>query len=96
MKLLKLWMVMAVVAAVSGIAYAGQTVDNVKAKGFVQVGVNGELFGFGKPDEIRCMARSRCGYRTRNCGSDIRRRQQDQIHSVDGSAAFHCASVRGS
>ena len=51
MKLLKLWLVMAVVAALSGIAYAGQTVDNVKAKGFVQVGVNGELFGFGKPDE---------------------------------------------
>lgn len=51
MKLLKLWLVVAVVAAISGVAYAGQTVDNVKAKGFVQVGVNGELFGFGKPDE---------------------------------------------
>ncbi|MBU0651419.1 MAG: amino acid ABC transporter substrate-binding protein [Proteobacteria bacterium] len=52
MKLLKLWLlVMAVVVALSGAAFAGQTLDNVKAKGFVQVGVNGELFGFGKPDE---------------------------------------------
>ncbi|PIV06687.1 MAG: amino acid ABC transporter substrate-binding protein, partial [Syntrophobacterales bacterium CG03_land_8_20_14_0_80_58_14] len=54
MKLSKLWllvMCMAVVVALSGVAFAGQTVDNVKAKGYVQVGVNGELFGFGKPDE---------------------------------------------
>ena len=51
MKLLKLWLVLAVVAAFSGVAFAGQTFDNIKAKGFVQVGVNGELFGFGKPDE---------------------------------------------
>jgi general L-amino acid transport system substrate-binding protein len=52
MKLSKLWLlVMAVVVALSGVAFAGQTFDNVKAKGFVQVGVNGELFGFGKPDE---------------------------------------------
>ena len=27
------------------------TLDDVKAKGFVQVGVNGDLFGFGKPDD---------------------------------------------
>lgn len=27
------------------------TLDEVKAKGFVQAGVNGDLFGFGKPDE---------------------------------------------
>ncbi|MDK9709060.1 MAG: amino acid ABC transporter substrate-binding protein [Desulforhopalus sp.] len=27
------------------------TLDDVKAKGFVQTGVNGDLFGFGKPDE---------------------------------------------
>ncbi len=51
MKLLKLLLVMAVVVALSGVAVAGQTFDNVKAKGYVQVGVNGELFGFGKPDE---------------------------------------------
>ena len=51
MKLLKVWLVLAVVVALSGMAFAGQTFDNVKAKGFVQVGVNGDLFGFGKPDE---------------------------------------------
>ena len=52
MKLSKLALsVMAVVVALSGVAFAGPTLDNVKAKGYVQVGVNGELFGFGKPDE---------------------------------------------
>jgi len=29
----------------------GGTLDDVKAKGYVQVGVNGQLFGFGMPDE---------------------------------------------
>jgi general L-amino acid transport system substrate-binding protein len=38
------------VFAVIGSASAG-TLDDVKAKGFVQVGVNGDLFCFGKPDE---------------------------------------------
>jgi len=52
MKLSKLWLlVLAVLIALSGVALAGPTLDNVKTKGFVQVGVNGELFGFGKPDE---------------------------------------------
>lgn len=32
-------------------AQAGETLDAVKARGFVQVGVNGGLFGFGMPDE---------------------------------------------
>ncbi|BBO85663.1 ABC transporter substrate-binding protein [Desulfosarcina ovata subsp. sediminis] len=27
------------------------TLDDVKSKGFIQVGVNGDVFGFGKPDE---------------------------------------------
>jgi len=43
----------AVVAAfclTTGVAMAG-TLDDVKAKGFVQAGVNGDLFGFAKPDE---------------------------------------------
>lgn len=35
---------------VAGAAAAG-TLAEVKAKGFVTAGVNGELFGFGKPDE---------------------------------------------
>lgn len=38
------------VFALIGSASAG-TLDDVKGKGFVQVGVNGDLFGFGKPDE---------------------------------------------
>lgn len=37
--------------AFSGLASAGKTLDAVKAKGFVQVGVNGQLFGFGMPDQ---------------------------------------------
>jgi general L-amino acid transport system substrate-binding protein len=32
-------------------AVFGGTLDDVKAKGYVQVGVNGQLFGFGMPDE---------------------------------------------
>ncbi len=31
--------------------WAGETLDTVKKKGFVTVGVNGSLFGFGQPDE---------------------------------------------
>jgi general L-amino acid transport system substrate-binding protein len=48
----RLSMVFAVIAvfALIGSVSAG-TLDDVKAKGFVQVGVNGDLFGFGKPDE---------------------------------------------
>ncbi len=34
----------------AGMAMAG-TLEDVKAKGFIQAGVNGDLFGFGKPDE---------------------------------------------
>ncbi|MBU1712975.1 MAG: amino acid ABC transporter substrate-binding protein [Proteobacteria bacterium] len=51
MKLFKLCLVVGIVFAISGVAFAGQTFDSVKAKGFVQVGVNEGLFGFGKPDE---------------------------------------------
>ncbi len=40
----------AAICLTAGVATAG-TLDDVKAKGFVQAGVNGELFGFGKPDE---------------------------------------------
>jgi general L-amino acid transport system substrate-binding protein len=36
--------------AVGG-AMAGETLDAVKARGAIQVGVNGALFGFGMPDE---------------------------------------------
>ncbi|EKD22239.1 MAG: hypothetical protein ACD_87C00090G0001 [uncultured bacterium] len=50
MKLMKLLLIITIVL-LSGVGFAGQTVDNVKAKGFVQAGANGDLFGFGKPDE---------------------------------------------
>ena len=43
-------MVAAAVIATAGLAMAG-TLADVKAKGFIQAGVNGDLFGFGKPDE---------------------------------------------
>ncbi|MDF1552418.1 MAG: amino acid ABC transporter substrate-binding protein [Deferrisomatales bacterium] len=48
------WFVVGVATAslfAAGVAAAGETLDAVKAKGFVQAGVNGSLFGFGKPDE---------------------------------------------
>ncbi|MFH1294100.1 MAG: amino acid ABC transporter substrate-binding protein [Pseudomonadota bacterium] len=53
MKLIKLFLVAMVVAAViatAGVAMAG-TLDEVKAKGYISVGVNEGLFGFSKPDE---------------------------------------------
>lgn len=50
MKRVGLLFSMIVVFALIGSASAG-TLDDVKAKGFVQAGVNGDLFGFGKPDE---------------------------------------------
>lgn len=42
--------VLVMVMATAGMAVAG-TLADVKAKGFIQAGVNGDLFGFGKPDE---------------------------------------------
>ena len=33
------------------VLWAGETLDTVIKKGFVTVGVNGSLFGFGQPDE---------------------------------------------
>ncbi len=52
MKLLKVCLVvmLTVVMATAGMAVAG-TLDDVRAKGFIQAGVNGDVFGFGKPDE---------------------------------------------
>ena len=48
------FMVLAMLAALvcfCGSALAGETLDAVKKKGFVQVGVNGSLFGFSMPDD---------------------------------------------
>jgi general L-amino acid transport system substrate-binding protein len=50
MKLLKVLSVCIIVLAVSTFAMAG-TLEDVKAKGFIQAGVNGSVFGFGKADE---------------------------------------------
>jgi len=36
---------------VSGMAWAGATLDAVKSRGYVQAGVNGALFGFSRPDD---------------------------------------------
>jgi general L-amino acid transport system substrate-binding protein len=53
MKVLKLSVVAVAVLALltAGIAVAGETLDAVKARGFLRVGVNGGVFGFSKPDE---------------------------------------------
>lgn len=50
MKRLNVVFAMIAVFALIGPVSAG-TLDDVRAKGFVQVGVNGDLYGFGKPDE---------------------------------------------
>jgi general L-amino acid transport system substrate-binding protein len=52
MKLFRLFLfVVILIFMLSGLGFSGQTFDNVKAKGYVTVGVNGDLFGFGKPNE---------------------------------------------
>jgi len=52
MKVFKLCVVILVLAffATTGVATAG-TLDEVRAKGFIQVGVNGGVFGFSMPDK---------------------------------------------
>ena len=53
MKLVKAGITAAVAAMLfmAPTAKAGETLDAVKARGFVQVGINGSLFGFGMPDD---------------------------------------------
>ncbi|MBW2220003.1 MAG: transporter substrate-binding domain-containing protein, partial [Deltaproteobacteria bacterium] len=51
MKLIKLSFITIVLLCLTfGMATAG-TLEDVRAKGFIQAGVNGDLFGCGKPDE---------------------------------------------
>ena len=53
MKLTKLCLVAMVAVAViaaAGVVMAG-TLDEVRAKGFIQAGVNGGVYGFSMPDE---------------------------------------------
>lgn len=51
MKVLKLSVIAVVLVVFSVAVAAAGTLQDVKAKGFIQAGVNGDLFGFGKPDE---------------------------------------------
>jgi general L-amino acid transport system substrate-binding protein len=53
MKLFKLFVIgmVASVISIAGVAGAGETLDAVKARGFIQAGVNGSVYGFGMPDE---------------------------------------------
>jgi general L-amino acid transport system substrate-binding protein len=50
MKILKTVFIVFAVLSLAGVSMAG-TLEDVRAKGFIQAGVNGDLFGFGKPDE---------------------------------------------
>ena len=50
MKIAKLCLVMSALIALTGVAMAG-TLDEVGAKGFIQVGVNGGVYGFSQPDQ---------------------------------------------
>ncbi len=50
MKLIRFGLVAFVILAFAGTATAG-TLEDVKAKGYISVGVNEGLFGFAKPDE---------------------------------------------
>ncbi len=50
MKLFKMLIVCLFATAMSASAFAG-TLEDVKAKGYIQIGINGDLFGFGKPDD---------------------------------------------
>ena len=50
MKLLKVLALCLTALAITTFAMAG-TLEDVKAKGFIQAGVNGSVFGFGKADE---------------------------------------------
>ena len=52
MKLFKICTVVLVILIfTASVSLAGQTIDAVKARGVVKVGVSGNLFGFGMPDQ---------------------------------------------
>ena len=44
-------MLLAMVLMLAVSAYSGETVDAIKARGYINAGVNGSLFGFGMPDD---------------------------------------------
>ena len=51
MRRMRILSILALSIVVAGAVQAGETLDAVRKKGFIQVGVNGSLFGFGMPDE---------------------------------------------
>ncbi len=52
MKLTKsLVLILSLGLILASFAYAGKDLDTVRAKGFIQTGVNGSVFGFGMPDD---------------------------------------------
>ncbi|MBE0618463.1 MAG: amino acid ABC transporter substrate-binding protein, partial [Proteobacteria bacterium] len=51
MKRMRILSILVLSIAVAGAVQAGETLDAVRKKGFIQVGVNGSLFGFGMPDD---------------------------------------------
>ena len=50
MKLMKIGLIIVAILAMTGVAMAG-TLDEVKARGHILVGVNGSVFGFSMPDD---------------------------------------------
>ena len=53
MKLFKSMLIIVALAFVfASVGYSQQTLKEVRAKGYIQAGVNGALFGFGKPDQM--------------------------------------------
>ena len=50
MKGIKICLILLTIIALAGTVSAG-TLQDVRAKGFIQAGVNGDLFGFGRTDE---------------------------------------------
>ena len=51
MKISKVIVVSAILIAFSVVGATAGTLQDVKAKGYISVGVNEGLFGFSKPDE---------------------------------------------
>ena len=85
-RLCVLFVVLAFIAT-AGFAVAG-TLDDVKAKGAISVGVNEGLFGFSKAGRKRRVARSGCRYGSGyfrggfRCSGQIKIRSSDQLKLV--------------
>jgi len=97
MKLQKFWAWVSVAVMVlgSGMATAG-TLDDVKAKGFVQVGVNGQLAGFGIPDEKGEWKGLDVDTGRAIAAAVFGDAQKNQVCSADRCSALHGASIRRS